>query len=101
LERYLIVVGGFRVPLMPYDARAYAPTLTEWSIFAGALALFALIISVFLKLFPMVSVWEVVEHRGPEPELSEVEGRRPLPAAGAAASLPFSAALVDERSGTS
>jgi len=66
IERYLIVVGGFRVPLMPYTAREYGPTLTEWSILAGAFALFALIISVFAKIFPMVSVWEVVEHRGPE-----------------------------------
>jgi len=71
LERYIIVVGGFRVPLMPYDARAYAPTFTEWSIFAGAVALFLLLISIFVKFFPMVSVWEVVEHRGPEPDGSE------------------------------
>ena len=71
LERYIIVIGGFRVPLMPYDARPYAPTLTEWSIFAGAVALFCLIISVFVKIFPMVSVWEVVEHRGPEPTAEE------------------------------
>jgi hypothetical protein len=41
--------------------------LVEWSIFAGALALFALIVSVFAKLFPVVSLWEVIEHRGPEP----------------------------------
>jgi molybdopterin-containing oxidoreductase family membrane subunit len=77
IERYLIVVGGFRVPLMPYEPRAYAPSVTEWSIFAGAVALFALIISVFVKLFPMVSVWEVVEHRGPEP-VPEVEEVRPV-----------------------
>lgn len=85
LERYLIVVSGFRVPLMPYAARPYAPSLTEWSIFAGALALFALIISVFIKLFPMVSVWEVVEHRGPEatsavvPESESSPHHPPLP----------------------
>lgn len=67
LERYLIVVAGFRVPLMPYQPAHYAPTWVEWSILAGAFALFILIISVFAKLFPLVSVWEVVEHRGPEP----------------------------------
>jgi molybdopterin-containing oxidoreductase family membrane subunit len=66
LERYLIVIGGFRVPLMPYDARPYAPSWVEWSIFGGAAAMFMLIISAFAKVFPMVSVWEVVEHRGPE-----------------------------------
>jgi Ni/Fe-hydrogenase subunit HybB-like protein len=66
-ERYLIVVGGFSVPLMPYDPATYSPTWVEWSILAGAFALFALIVTVFAKLFPVVSIWEVVEHRGPEP----------------------------------
>lgn len=68
LERYLIVVTGFRVPLMPYEPSDYIPTWIEWSILAGAFALFMLIITVFVKLFPVVSVWEVIEHRGPEPD---------------------------------
>jgi Ni/Fe-hydrogenase subunit HybB-like protein len=71
IERYLIVVGGFSVPLMPYTAAIYAPTWVEWSILAGAFALFMLIISVFAKLFPVVSLWEVIEHRGPEPVVDE------------------------------
>jgi molybdopterin-containing oxidoreductase family membrane subunit len=69
VERYLIVVGGLRVPLMAYDPAAYSPSWVEWSIFAGALALFALIVSIFAKLFPVVSLWEVIEHRGPEPSV--------------------------------
>ncbi len=76
LERYFIVVGGFRVPLMPSAPGSYAPTVTEWSILAGALALFALIISVFGKLFPMVSIWEVVEHHGPESAAAAAEAQR-------------------------
>ena len=67
VERYLIVVSGFRVPLMPYDPRDYTPTWVELSILAGAVALFMLIVSIFAKLFPVVSIWEVAEHRGPEP----------------------------------
>ena len=67
IERYLIIVAGFRVPLMAYMPRNYSPSWVEWSILVGGFALFALIISVFAKLFPVVSIWEVVEHRGPEP----------------------------------
>lgn len=67
VERYLIVVTGLRVPLMPYAPADYFPSWVEWSILGGAFALFALIISVFAKLFPVISIWEVVEHRGPEP----------------------------------
>ena len=72
IERYLIIVAGFRVPLMAYPPANYSPSWVEWSILAGGFALFALIISIFAKLFPMVSVWEVVEHRGPEPLGAEV-----------------------------
>ena len=63
IERYLIVVGGFRVPLMSYAAADYFPTWVEWSILAGAFALFAFLISLFVKFIPVISVWEVVEQR--------------------------------------
>jgi Fe-S-cluster-containing dehydrogenase component/Ni/Fe-hydrogenase subunit HybB-like protein len=68
IERYLIIVAGFRVPLMAYTPENYSPSWVEWSILAGGFALFMLIISIFAKLFPVVSIWEVVEHRGPEPK---------------------------------
>ncbi|MDO8563076.1 MAG: Ig-like domain-containing protein, partial [Candidatus Limnocylindria bacterium] len=60
-------VAGLRVPLMPYAPADYAPSWVEWSILGAAFGLFALIISVFVKLFPVISIWEVIEHRGPEP----------------------------------
>ena len=66
IERYLIIVAGFRVPLMAYTPANYSPSWVEWSILAGGLALFALIISIFAKLFPVVSIWEVIEHHVPE-----------------------------------
>ena len=75
IERYIIVVAGFRVPLMAYAPANYSPSWVEWSVLAGGLALFALIISIFAKLFPVVSIWEVVEHRFPEP--AEVRGAVP------------------------
>ena len=68
IERYLIIVTGFRVPLMAYPPESYSPSWVEWSILAGGFALFMLIISIFAKLFPVVSIWEVIEHRDPEPE---------------------------------
>ena len=61
VERYFIVVAGLRVPLMPYEPSSYAPTWVEWSVMTGGFALFALLITVFVKLFPIISVWEVAE----------------------------------------
>ena len=66
-ERYLIVVSGLRVPLMAYEPASYGPSWVELSILAGAFALFALLITLFAKVFPVISIWEVAEHRGPEP----------------------------------
>jgi molybdopterin-containing oxidoreductase family membrane subunit len=61
IERYVIVVSGLRVPLMAYEPADYAPTWVEWSVFAGGLALFALLITLFTKIFPIIAVWEVAE----------------------------------------
>ncbi|KKL60944.1 hypothetical protein LCGC14_2200230, partial [marine sediment metagenome] len=50
-----------RVPLMPYEPSSYAPTWVEWSIMAAGFALFALLITLFIKIFPIIAVWEVAE----------------------------------------
>ncbi len=60
-ERYFIVVAALRVPLMPYEPRNYGPTWIEWSIITASFALFALLITVFIKIFPIIAVWEVAE----------------------------------------
>lgn len=65
-ERFLIVVPVLRVPQMPHDPASYSPTWVEWSIMAGAFAGFALLIAVFAKIFPVISIWEVKEHRESE-----------------------------------
>ncbi len=63
VERYFIVVSGLRAPLLPYEPASYAPTWVEWSITAGGFALFALLITVFVKFFPIMAVWEMTEER--------------------------------------
>ncbi len=63
LERYVIVVASLRVPQMPYpNPAAYLPSWVELAITAGGFALFALIIAVFARLVPVLSVWEIREH---------------------------------------
>jgi molybdopterin-containing oxidoreductase family membrane subunit len=79
LERYFIVVTGLRVPLMPYEPASYMPSFVEWSIFVAGLALFLLLITVAIKIFPMFAVWEMTEEheaavaRGVAEELYENE----------------------------
>jgi len=61
IERYFLVVTALRVPLMPYEPADYFPSWIEWSIAASGFAFFALLISIAVKVFPMLAVWEMVE----------------------------------------
>ena len=71
IERFVIVVTGLRVPLMPYEPADYLPTWIEWSLLAAGLALFALLITIFSKVFPIIAVWEVAEEHESMPVVPE------------------------------
>jgi molybdopterin-containing oxidoreductase family membrane subunit len=85
LERWTIVVPSLSNPRLPGTAVPYFPSWVEWSIFAGAVAMFALLYMVFTKVFPIVSIWEIREGR--EAAVSEVVERVKsyLPSGGAPA----------------
>ncbi|MEE9261761.1 MAG: NrfD/PsrC family molybdoenzyme membrane anchor subunit [Dehalococcoidia bacterium] len=89
IERFLIVVPTLRVPLMPYEPGDYSPTWVEWSIIAAAFAAFMLIITLFSRLFPVISVWEVKEQE--ERELAA----QPRPGPERAVPIPGSASDGD------
>jgi molybdopterin-containing oxidoreductase family membrane subunit len=63
VERYFIVVTGLRAPLLSYEPANYAPSWVEWSITAGGFAFFALLVTLFVKVFPIMAVYEMVEER--------------------------------------
>lgn len=63
VERYFIVVTGLRAPLLSYEPANYAPSWVEWSITAGGFAWFALLVILFVKVFPIMAVYEMVEER--------------------------------------
>jgi molybdopterin-containing oxidoreductase family membrane subunit len=75
LERYLIIVPTLARPRLPSDLPhtigIYIPTSTEWIMMAASAAAILLIFLFLIKLFPIVSVWEVREER--EEEKMEAE----------------------------
>src|SRR3990170_2952733 len=80
IERYLIVVPTMATPQTPAVIAPYWPTWGEWSILAGAIAGFGLLLLMFCRFFPVVSMWEVAEkaptplpQRSPVPEPSPME----------------------------
>jgi molybdopterin-containing oxidoreductase family membrane subunit len=67
LERFLIIVPSLSHKNMPFVWGTYHPSLVEASVNLGALAGFALMYALFVKLFPIVAVSDVREleaHRG-------------------------------------
>lgn len=73
-ERYVIVVPALSAPQMPVGSIAYWPTWVEWSVMAGAFAGFALLLALFARLFPVVSIWEMASaalRRTPSPASAE------------------------------
>ena len=65
LKRYLIIVPTLMTPYIPAEAAGvtphYNPTWVEWTITAGAFAVFFLLFTLFAKIFPIVSMWETIE----------------------------------------
>ena len=60
-ERFLIIVPAMATPQLPYQLGTYWPTWVEVSIVSATLSAFALLLVVFGKVFPVVSLWEVAE----------------------------------------
>ncbi|MGE5530750.1 MAG: NrfD/PsrC family molybdoenzyme membrane anchor subunit, partial [Bacteroidota bacterium] len=62
LERWNIIIPTVTHPRLD-SAAVYAPTLAEWSITIASFALIGLLLLLFFKIFPVISLWEVAEGR--------------------------------------
>jgi Ni/Fe-hydrogenase subunit HybB-like protein len=61
LERYLIVAVTLGVNELPFDWGLYVPHAPEILITVGALSLLGFSFLLFVKLFPIIPVWEIRE----------------------------------------
>jgi Ni/Fe-hydrogenase subunit HybB-like protein len=61
LERYTIVLPTLINPRLPYQRGLYTPSWVEFAITAGCFAGFILLYIIFIKIFPIVSIWEMKE----------------------------------------
>jgi Ni/Fe-hydrogenase subunit HybB-like protein len=61
LKRFLIVVPGMANPIVPWEWGRYQPTWVELAITAGAAAAIPLMLIVFFRFFPVMSVHEMEE----------------------------------------
>ena len=69
LERYMIVVTSLHRDYMPSAWGMYAGTFWDWATFVGSLGLFFALLFLFIRVLPMISIFEMREL------VSEVEGK--------------------------
>jgi molybdopterin-containing oxidoreductase family membrane subunit len=71
LKRFLIVVPSMAAPIMPVGSGAYWPSRVEIAITLAAAAAVPLMLMMFFRVFPILSIYEmeeISEHEEPEPE---------------------------------
>jgi len=69
VKRYIIVIPTLLHPYLPIQNvpekfHDYFPTWIEMSVTAGAFAMALIIITILLKVFPVIPMWELAEEKG-------------------------------------
>ena len=61
LERFVIVVVSLSRDFLPSSWGFYTPTRWDWATFVGTIGLFAALLFIFIRLLPMISIFEMRE----------------------------------------
>ncbi len=59
LERFIIVVTSLHRDFLPSSWGMYYPTIWDWATFLGTLGLFTTLLFLFIRLLPMISIFEM------------------------------------------
>jgi molybdopterin-containing oxidoreductase family membrane subunit len=61
LERYVIVVVSLSRDFLPSSWGMYSATIWDYAIFVGTIGLFVCLLFIFIRLLPMISIFEMRE----------------------------------------
>jgi molybdopterin-containing oxidoreductase family membrane subunit len=61
LERFIIVVVSLHRDYLPSSWDIYVPTFWDWSTYFGTIGLFTALMFLFIRLLPMISIFEMRE----------------------------------------
>jgi molybdopterin-containing oxidoreductase family membrane subunit len=61
LERFIIVVVSLHRDYLPSAWQMYTPTIWDWSTFLGTIGLFTALMFLFIRLLPVISIFEMRE----------------------------------------
>ncbi len=61
LERYVIVVTSLHRDFMPSAWGMYSGTIVDYAVLAGSIGLFVCLLFIFIRVLPMISIFEMRE----------------------------------------
>jgi molybdopterin-containing oxidoreductase family membrane subunit len=61
LERYVIIVVSLHRDYLPSSWGLYSPTIWDWATFIGSMGLFATLLFLFVRLLPVIAMFEMRE----------------------------------------
>jgi molybdopterin-containing oxidoreductase family membrane subunit len=72
-ERFVIVVVSLHRDFLPSSWDGYMGTRWDWAVYIGTIGLFLTLVFVFIRLLPMISIFEMRElvHKEHEKEHGE------------------------------
>jgi len=59
LERFVIVVTSLSRDFLPSSWDTYTPTIWDWTLYVGTLGFFGLLLFLFIRFMPMISIFEM------------------------------------------
>jgi molybdopterin-containing oxidoreductase family membrane subunit len=71
LERYVIIVTSLHRDFLPSSWGMYSGTVWDWSAYIGTIGLFLTLMILFIRVLPMISIFEVrtlLPQARPQPE---------------------------------
>lgn len=68
MERFVIVVSSLAQDYLPANWTDYAPTKTEVGLFLGTIGFFFTMYLLFIRVFPIISLWEIKSLKKEEKE---------------------------------
>ena len=63
LERFMLILTSLYRSYLPSAEGSYWPTLWDWLLLFGSIGLFVALFLLFVRLLPVVSVYELRERR--------------------------------------
>jgi len=59
LERFIIVVTSLHRDFLPSSWGMYSPTVWDWATFIGTIGMFVMLMFLFVRVLPMISIFEM------------------------------------------